>query len=315
MSNYPIKFLALSHSSITTLDSCNRKFEFSKMYGDAQDKEEAYAAGVGKALHTGAQEFLINRDPIKAAYQFLINFPHETEFERDENHRNRGMEASYATLMAMLQSPIFDRYELVYIKTAIGDTKPAIEVSFSIIINNAPLGLPLYFIGFIDAILYDKIEKIYIVVDIKTHRNIVNDLSPMYEFDQQTVPYGIILEHILGHPIEEFKVAYLSAYIDLENPKIMLYDFIKTQEDIHAWYIGLCENIAQIAKNYKREWWPRTVSGRTCMSFNRACWFYEVCNQRDPKIVKRMLNTEVRETLFHDGQEPWIEAQLEWVET
>jgi hypothetical protein len=315
MSNYPIKQLVLSHSSLSTIDSCERKFEFSKMFGDAEEREEMFAAEVGKALHTGAQDYFIHKDYKKAAYEFLLSYPHELEFVKDENHRNRGLEASYATLMVILQSPIFDRYELVYLDSRFGDRRPCIEVSFAITILNSPFPLPVYFVGFIDAILFDRVEQRYIVVDIKTHRNHLNDLSAMYEFDQQTIPYGIVLEHILGRKIDEFEVAYLSAYIDLENPKLMMYKFVKTQDDVHAWYMLLCETITKIAHNYKREFFHRTTSGRTCMSFNRACWFYEQCGYRDVKLVAKMMNTTVRETLFHSGEEAWIEAEIEWVKT
>lgn len=309
---YPIKRLVLSHSSRSTYKRCERQFEFSKMYGDPVRKQEAFAAGVGKALHAGTQEFLSSGDENKACMALLTNFPYETEFEKYDNV-GRGLEACFASLMNMI-SAVGDRYELVHIKTQLpgNPVKPAIEVPFAFEIVNAPLPIPVYFVGFIDAILKDKVEKTILVNDIKTHRLAADDLSPRYQFDEQTVPYGIVLEHILGRKITEFDVSYLSAYIDLLNPKSQFLPFTKTEESTHDWYKGLCEDIARIGRSYRETWFRRSTDGSVCYSFNKPCWFANECSIRDPAIISRILDTNIRETLFHDDQLPWITAKLEF---
>jgi hypothetical protein len=314
MSNYPVERIVLSHSSRSSLRRCSRIFEFSKLYGDSEEKEEAFAAEVGKALHAGSQEYFISKDEKKAVMKFLLSYPHELEFTKAENHYNRSLEACYATLMELLRSPIFDRYELVYINTRFDDRRPAIEVPFAIEITNSPFAIPVWFVGFIDAILYDRVNDNYLVTDIKTTRVRLTDYSMRYEFDEQTVPYGIILEHILGRKIEEFRVSYLSAFIDLTEPKVTMYPFIKTQAHIDDWYRGLCDDITRISKYYREEFFPRATSGDTCLSFNRACYFADYCTHRDPRIITRLLKNNLREELFHDGQQAWVEAKLEYVQ-
>lgn len=315
MSNYPLKNLTLSHSSRSSFRRCARLLEFGKFYGDSNEREEAFAAECGTALHIGFQNYLINRNESQAVFAFILAYPHHLEFARPENHYNRSLEACYATLMELLRSPILDRYELVYIKTKFGDTKPGIEVPFAIEITNSPFPLPVWFIGFIDAILYDKHNDVYLVDDIKTTRIKITDYSARYEFDEQTVPYAIILEHILGKPITELQVSYLSAYIDLVDAKVSMYNFIKTQDHIQDWYRGLCEDIGRISNYYKKEWFPRTTNGETCFSWNRPCYFNDYCSHRDPVAIQSMMGGVVRERLFHDGKEPWIVAKLEWIQT
>lgn len=312
MSSYPLKNLTLSHSSRSSFRRCARLLEFGKFYGDSSEREEAFAAECGTALHVGFQNYLIYREENRAVFAFLLAYPHHLEFMRPENHYNRSLEACYATLMELLRSPILDQYELVYINTRFGDTRPAIEVPFAIELTNSPIDLPTYFIGFIDAILFDKYSGTYLVDDIKTTRVRITDYSARYEFDEQTVPYAIILEHILNQPINELRVSYLSAYIDLTEAKVSMYNFTKTQDHIQDWYRGLCEDIGRIAKYYKKEWFPRATNGDTCFSYNRACYFNDYCSSRDPKIITRMLNNKVREGLFPENKEPWIMAQLEW---
>jgi len=311
---YPIKQLVLSHSARSTARSCMRKFEFSKMYGDPSEKEEMYAAEVGKALHEGFQNFLIHKDETKAVFAMMMAFPFELEYAKDENQRNRPFEAVYATLMELIRSPVVDRYELVKIKTQWGEEKHAVEVSFAIEIVGAPLPIPVWFVGFIDAILYDRLEDRYLVTDIKTTRVNIVDYSVRYEFDEQTVPYGIILEHILGKKIDEFKVSYLSAYIDLLEPKVSMYPFVKTQEHINDWFIGLCEDINRIGRYYKKQFFPRATNGDVCYSYNKPCWFATYCSNRNPEITNRLIGGIPRDGLFHDGQEPWIVAQLDYQE-
>lgn len=311
---YPIKQLVLSHSARSTLDRCDRQFEFSKMFGDPQNKQEIFTAGVGKALHEGLQTWLATQDEDKALLAYLKEFPYDTEFEKYDNS-TRSLEAGIATLHQMFAS-VNDRYELVHIKTQLpgNPIMPAVEVPFAFEIVGAPLPIPVYFVGFIDLIWRDKVEDRIEVNDIKTHRLSADDLSPRYQFDQQTLPYGIVLEYALGRKIDEFTVSYMSTYIDLLNPKISIYPFTKTQEDIHDWYKGLCQDIARIGKSYGEGWFRRTTDGSVCFSFNKPCWYANECSIRDPTIIQRLLNTNIREGLFHDNQLPWIVAKLPYKE-
>lgn len=308
---YPVKMLVLSHSSRSLFRSCARKFEFRQMYGDTGTREEAYAAECGVALHAGFQTYLVTRDEQKAIIAFAMKFPYALEMQ--EKNAYRSLEACYATLMAMINSDLVQRYELVQINTRMG-VKDAIEVPFALQITGTPTnGIPVYYVGFIDCILYDPVENVYFVVDVKTTRINVSNYSARYEFDEQVVPYGIILEHALGKPIDEIKVAYISTYIDLMEPKVTLYSFNKTQQHITDWMEGLCDDIERMGKYIEKKWWPRATDGNVCFSFNRPCWFIDYCSYRDPAVLKQVIAGEVRENLFHDGQEPWIMAELPFV--
>lgn len=310
---YPIKHLVLSHSSRSSMRRCTRLLEFGKLFGDSGDREEMFAAECGKALHVGFQHYLIHKNENDAVMAFMIAYPYDLEYSKYENQA-RSLEACFVTLMEMIKSDIVDQYELVYIKTRFGDERAAIEVPFAIEITNSPMPIPVWFVGFIDAIFYDRYNDRYLVSDIKTTRMNIKDYSTRYEFDEQTVPYGVVLEHILGIKIEEFKVSYLSAYIDVLEPRVNMYTFTKTQDHIHDWYRGLCEDIGRVSKYYKAQWFPRATNGETCFSFNKPCWHADICSFRDPEIISRMIGGNIREGLFHDNQEAWVEAKLEYME-
>lgn len=310
---YPISQLVLSHSSLSTFERCARKFEFAKMYGEWDGaREEIFAGAVGNALHRGFQEYLISRDNDKAMFALLKAYPYEQEFLRPENS-SRSLEACYATLATMMASPIAGQYALTQMQTQQKELKNAIEVPFAIKIVNSPMPIPVYFVGLVDAFLFDIVEFGHFPCDIKTTRMWADDYSARYEFDDQCVPYGIVLEHILGKTIEQFSVAYLLAYVDILDPKIALYRFTKTKAHINDWFLGLCDKIARIAKYTDTEWFPRITNGEACFSFRRKCPRIEFCSYRGTDLISRLLDATPNDKLFHDGQVPWITAELEYV--
>lgn len=314
--NYPADKLVLSHSTRSQFRRCPRLLEFNKLFGDSKEKDEQFAAEVGKALHEGFQEYLVSRDEEAAIMKFLIAYPHDLEYAKPEYSYNRSLEACYYTLENMINSRYLDQFELVHIKTQLEGSpiKPAIEVPFAFEIVGAPLPIPVWFVGFIDAVLYDKYDDMFIVNDIKTNRVNLTDKTVKYEFDEQTVPYGIILEHILGRQIKEFKTTYLDCFIDLSEPRIQMYPFTKTEENVYDWYRGLCEDIRRISKYYQDQWFPRATNGDTCFAYNKPCWFANECSARDPELIARLISGSNRPGLFHDNQLPWVTVKLEYKE-
>lgn len=309
---YPlIDMLVLSHSSLSTFRSCTRKFEFRQMYGTPSGKEEKYAGDVGNAIHRGFETWLMTGNEKKAVIAFGLAFPYAEEYLKSGNAA-RSMEAAYSTLMQLVRSEKLREFEVAQINTKMG-LKYAVEVPFAIRIVGAPLPIPVYYVGFIDCVLYNHIYDRYIATDLKTTR--VNSLDPsaLYEFDEQTVPYGIILEHALGKPVDEFDTAYFHCYIDLLESKFNNYTYTKTREHVQDWYRGVCDDITRMAKYYNDAWWPRAISGNTCMAFNSVCFHKDYCTYREPEQIGRMIGGEVRKTLFSTGDVPWIEAELNFL--
>src|SRR3546814_5645445 len=91
--------LQISYSSSGTFDSCNRKFEFRKIYPRSKPRTSGFAAEVGKCLHEGFQNFLIHQSEEQAIWALLESFPYE--LERSEEHTSELqslMRISYADL-------------------------------------------------------------------------------------------------------------------------------------------------------------------------------------------------------------------------
>lgn len=313
-SNYPIEQLVLSHSSRSSYRACERKLEFRQFYGTpGYGKEESFSGEVGKALHHGLGDWLIHNDENRAVVEFLKKFPHKLEMLNAQNI-NRSLEASYAAFMALLSSSFISKYAIAQIKNLQGEIRHCIEVPFALKIVGAPIDIPVWYVGYIDEIMYDPLRDRYIVVDLKTTRQNYGDYQYRFTYDEQTIPYGIALEHALGKRIEDFEVNYLSVYIDLLEPKIEEFPVPKTHQDLEDWHRGLCDDIAKIALNYKREWFPRATDGQACISWNRKCQYHEECSYRDTSVLTKILQGTPRKGLFQNGDEPWIVAELPYLE-
>jgi hypothetical protein len=278
------KFLQISQNSRRTLTNCARRFEFTKLYQHPRQYEKSLAADAGTAIHEGYQEYLTSRDEQKAIWALMRSYPTERNYDP---YDDRSLEACFATLQAMIEYRELVTYELARIKKFDGTIVPAVEVPFEITLSNfeLPNGWGVQYIGFIDCVLFDRFADRYIVVDIKTHRNRREDLTGEYKFHGQTVPYGLVIQHITGEALNLFDVAYLTAFVDLRSPRPQLYKFTKDKEAIQDWIIKLVLDLRHLSDYIKLDHFPRTEGG--CITFNTACQFLDVCASRNKDVIQR----------------------------
>jgi len=303
------KMLELSHSSMQLYHSCARKLEFRKFY-EYSKWEESVPASVGQALHRGYQQYLINPDDKEAAiWEMMKAYP--LKWQKTENDL-RSMQASYMTLLAMMAYPAMEDYELAYLNIN-GEMKPAIEVPFRIRFRNVEIpGYDLSYIGYTDAILYKKSADQYTVFDIKTHRDTSYDLTPKYLFDTQCIPYAIVLEHILGKKINTLTVNYFTAFVDIMQPDIQIFQFEKTKQDVQDWLQGLYLDILAIKQYKELNFFPRDA--RSCVLWGRPCPNLEFCHSRDPALINHMLAlaaAAATDAAPKHKIKPWIDFEIE----
>lgn len=302
------EYLSVSYSSLNLADSCMRKFEFNKLYPRRAWDGDAFAADVGTALHHGYQDFLTHGNEDRAMWELMKDFPYLSEFNQIKDDRN--LEAAMATLEEMMAEGKMDEWELMNIKKPNGEIVPAVEVPFALRLKGITLpdGRGVQYTGFMDAALRHKAHGNVRTMDIKTHRRTIQDATPKYKFDSQQVPYGICLEHIQGNPIDEFEVLYLDCYIDVATPRVALYPFYKDRTDLQEWLINTVLRVEAIRRAMEMDYFPRTDGG--CLSWNKPCYFLDVCQIRDrPSIEEWLLNGEAPE--HRVPEEPWIVAEID----
>lgn len=305
----------VSYSSLNTASSCLRKFEFNKLYPrKSRDSEEQFAADVGTALHMAVQHWMIHGDENAALWQLMLHFPYLWEYNQLRDDRN--LEASIATLDEILDSVDMTEWKLVEIRLGPteeypeGEVVPAIEVPFEIRLKGLNLsdGRPIVYTGWIDAIMRHKGTGLIRTLDIKTHRSTLRDSTAKYKFDSQQIPYGIIVEHLQGLEVEEFEVLYLDCFIDLVDPRVTLYPFLKLHEDLQEWMMDTVLDIRQIQTAHQMDYFSRARGG--CMAWNKPCYFLDVCETRDKEAITTWL-LEGEDEAPAQSWEPWVRVELD----
>lgn len=304
-----------SYSSLGTFAGCARRFELDKLYPRVRRPDtDTYAADVGTALHAGYQNYLIHGDEDDATWAFMQAFPYESEYSQTNDFRS--FEAALATLDEMMHMARMDEYRLAQIKHPNGEIVPAIEVPFEIRFRGLqvapceryPEGAEFSFIGYIDAIMQHVMTDLYRTLDIKTHRSNLADANPKYRFNMQQVPYGIVVDHVAQGLVEAFEVLYLDCYVDLLEPRVQLYPFMKTRNDVEEWGLNKVIQFQQMARFIGADYFPRTENG--CLFYNRPCRFMEPCQSRDRETLTEWF-TLGSQDLVVDEFEPWIVADLD----
>jgi hypothetical protein len=300
--------LDVSYSSLNLAAHCLRKFEFRKFYPQKPMMDDQFAADVGKAMHTGIQSYWTHGDEDRAYWDLMTHYPYAWEFNQLRD--DRSLEAAMATLECVMESDLMDEWELCEIKCPDGIIRPAVEVPFEIELLGITLadGTPIFYTGWIDALMLNRSTGLVRPCDIKTTRMATKDATPKYKFDSQQVPYGFVAEHLQGRQLESFEVLYLECYLDLVDPRAIPYSFPKSREDLQEWMVNTIIRLGAIQRSIAMNYFPRADGG--CLSFNRPCYFLNVCETRNFEAITEWL-LEGNDPAEKKEWEPWVKIQLD----
>lgn len=308
---YDIPALFLSDSSLNKrYRSCARKFELNKLYGHARaEHEESLAAEAGTALHRAWQAYAETGNKSAGEEALLINYPAHLQ---PSSMDTRSLYACYSTYLEMIAHPIFSQYTLATV-TVNGVERPAVEVPFQITFANVSLladrTVPVHYIGYIDAIMWDTVAERYAVVDIKTTRKYRSDYSTMYKRDSQCLPYGYVLDRVIGAQAAElFDVLYLVAFIDPLEPRVMKYTFPKTRYDVAEWGLTVAKDIRDLQLFAAMGWFPK--NGQACDTYG-VCVYDNVCDYTDSTAIRQYLDLQFGPPNGVEFDNPWFTLSLE----
>jgi hypothetical protein len=136
----------------------------------------------------------------------------------------------------------------------------------------------------------------------------LTDATPKFIFDSQQVPYGIVVDHVAQGSVESFEVLYLDCYIDLLEPRVKLYPFMKSATDVQEWCANKLIQFQQIARFAASDYFPRTDNG--CLFYNKPCRYLEPCQNRDHDTLTQWFLLG-QEPTPQEEFEPWIIADID----
>lgn len=309
LDNYRLPALYVSDSSMGTARKCMRKFEMIKFYGHARnDNDAALPSEVGHALHKAYQNYCVTRNKNKAIWTLMEHYP--TTLNQNPNDA-RSMEACYSTLDEMFDHPLNARYQIAYVNVD-GKERAAVEVPFRIKIKNISISdkkdIPVYYDGFIDLILYDTVEEKFIVFDIKTTRISRSDYTMKYKNDPQCLPYAYVIERALGQPANSLEIIYLIAYIDALEPRVLTYEFTKTEDDIKSWAFDFAYDLMNIKSFANIGHFPK--NGKACDDWG-ACKYAQACDYKHAEQITQYLDLQFGSPIWEKPDfKPWFNLTL-----
>lgn len=304
--------LEVSHSSRGSLRSCPRKFAFRKMYASSR-RDESRATGSGKALHNAFQNYFVNRDDNAGLLELILSYP--IQYQESAMDAN-SLEGCIGTYLKCIESDIFEEWEIAYVVKPDGEKVPAVEVPFSLNLQVDFFGtgelVTIKYIGYIDLILYNRLTNQYAVVDIKTSTK-DSDFATEYTFHEQCLPYGLVLQALLGLDYERgFEVGYWITKVHAMQPWDQMLTFMKDGTMVAEWIRGYLLDIAAIQQFWQLGFFPR--NGNACYNWNRRCTFFDLCDSRDYNYLDVMIGAENEELAGSDREEPWVQIDLGVIE-
>lgn len=306
----PIKLL--SHSSIETFHSCPRKFEIYRMNYAPKEKGTIDTA-FGHAVGVGVQELLTiescgSPEPIGYGLSALQNAIWKMflswEVPIDEV-KPKSKKSFHTACLAVekyqhqLLPLLTEEWELAYFQG-----KPAVELGFIIKLPN-----DYYYRGYVDAVLVNKKEKRFRVLELKTTGLSVVDIS-QYKNSFQGVGYGVILDKLAASM--DYAADYYVDYLVYKTvgQEFITFPFLKTAYQRAKWLSQLLLEADTIDMYLKRELFP--THGESCYNFYRQCQYFGICERENSELqIKKVTNLPTDDEFAN----AWAEENLLAVNT
>lgn len=265
-------FIRLSHSTLETVNACERKFQIEKLLQGQPEREESVHFSFGHAYGTFVAMYLLTEMFEYALYEgWLAYYP---IIETDKKSQ-----ATYVEL-ALQSKPVLDQL-LEEWEVATFNGQPAIELDLRIDIDEY-----FFYVGYVDVVLRHKTKGLYAILDAKTTGLTVQDLSPLYKHSGQALGYSIVLDEIAPeHSSNE--VIYLVGRLGrnvYESTKCEVYPFYKGLADRLRWFTTLLQDVERIKRAVELANFPRRVGN--CLAYNKPCRFFGTCHLTSQDMYK-----------------------------
>lgn len=265
--------MRLSHSSLETLHTCERKWQQEKLLVNDNDREETEHTVFGRAFGTGVASYLVTQDADQALWNaWMAYYP---ELESDKKSMTRCM-------LALIKS--FGELDSILMEYEVAEFegKPAVELSFRLDISPK-----YYFVGHIDVVLRHRITGINYVMDAKHTGLQLFDLAPMYQNSGQCLGYSIALDRIVGEKLSSYGVLYFVAQLGktFDSIKVQTLPFDKTLLDRLKWFLTLGLDVKKLEMMEELNVYP--MRGHSCLRFNKPCKFFGTCGLHALDIPKK----------------------------
>jgi hypothetical protein len=275
-----------SHSSLSLLNSCPRKYQLTKLIG--REREQSIHLLYGKAFGAGIQSYLVHRSLEEAYLQAAINW----DADLDYYELGQFEKTFWNCLVAIEQFSFIYRESLScklseYEVFTLPSGKLSVEVSLRIKLPNG-----FYHRGHIDIILQHKETKQLLVVDVKTSNAKYVNFNK-YVNSGQLLSYSIVLSTLFPD-ITDFDVLYYEYLTALRRFE----SHIQTVTNYNkAKYLKNLVTSTKVVMLYEEtcgdEGYPQ--NGNACNNFGRPCTLISTCGLSNSSLLSFGYKLETRD--------------------
>jgi hypothetical protein len=264
--------IRLSHSSLETLHSCERKWQLEKLLVDPAVREENEHTVYGRAFGAGIASYMVSQDADKALFTaWKEYFP---ELETDKKNIPlliSSLLSSFGTLDTLLEE-----YQV-----AVFHGKPSVELSYRLDISN-----DYYFVGHIDLVLRNRYTGVYSVWDAKSTGLALFDLSPLYQNSGQVLGYSVAIDRIVGERQSSYGVGFIVSQVNARKltAQTHIFHWEKTLLDRLQWFLTLGLDVDKLKQMAELNFYPRR--GHSCLNFNRPCRYFGTCTLQSADVLR-----------------------------
>lgn len=255
--------IRLSHSTLETFHTCERKFQLERIYDAGREDLSPHLSG-GTIFGIGGASYLQHQDADRAIYEAYMAW-NEDSPETDTRNWKVYLNALWRVFPSL--DLLLDEWEVVSFQG-----KPAVELSFRINIDEV-----FYYVGYMDVVIKNKYSGVYAVLDFKHTGLSLKDISPLYKFSGQLIGYSIVLDKIVGENLASYEVHYFSAQLGRNPYEVTPHHFAfkKTLLDRLNWFASIQLDVQQIHQMKEINIFPRR--GSSCMKYNKPCFHFNTC--------------------------------------
>lgn len=272
----------VSYSKLQEFHRCPRKFYLKNGLNAVglKDPGENCDFSFGHAVGAGIQQLLLEpknlRKAVIAAFARWDLPLHVEDLRKKKSvwYSIRAVQNFYALLSS--SSQLGRRYKLAHFKDKEGNSRPAIELHFNILMPDG-----FTYEGHIDLVLQEIGTENYIVLELKTSSfSNIHDAS--FKNSMQATGYSLVLDTIYPNSAQYvFYLIYKSGKMEFEE-KV----FSKTTKDKLNLLSTLISDVETIQTYEKNGFWP--MRGGSCYDFFKPCEFFGVCEMEDSTLRRPM---------------------------
>jgi len=305
------KVLTVSYSSLEVFNTCPRKFELYKIHPMEAERDTSPALSLGSAVGVGYARYLELSASNRLGYQEMMDdvlLETWRAYYPALEDNIRSISKAHVIVEALMETPWTPNgtddpcdWEL-----ASFEGKPAAELSFCIQLTDT-----IYYTGYLDGVMYSPSTGKYRPLELKTS-SLTNNLEVNFKNSAQGLAYALIIDK-LNNNQQVFDIHYRVAQLhrtkaEAYRPTIYDFYFHKTLMDRLEWLIGLQMEVKKLGMYLEYNLFPKR--GSSCLSWNRPCPFFDVCNLTNNKSP---MVSSIKEYQFYFKLDELVEEALELV--